>query len=495
MSENISLIAKIEAKNNAFDILVDGANVAADTTNFDNNLSVADNTVQKALDTIDELALGSNYTKTITISPAGGDYTKIQSALDVNAAGGELFLVYPGTYTDDTINLTANNQCVKGMGCSPKSVLVTNTAQICNYGATTGGVLENIKMVMTPVINTIDITITGTGSCNFKFCHAEAVITGANNEASGSSCYAGSGTNKIVEGSIVYTNTSTRGGRGKKAVNVEAGSSWLIDDVTFTVTGSSTSSTISAIRDVSSGEVIVDKCDISVEDNESDATYAISVVNGSGDAELKYNDVHVINNTNIAAGGYFDSDDSSLSIRSSFNHIHAESSAGTANFVILNDASVTFTSQFDDVIAEDGVKSDNGAKYNYVNSLEDGDLFANGTISTGDIEIKEHAYFDAEYDNGNSGAADTIDWGNGNKQMSTLSNACSYTFTAPDGVGNFLLRLVQDTTGGHAVTWPVNVLWPDSTEPTITATANAVSIVSLYYDSSDYYGVSSLNFG
>ena len=49
-----------------------------------------------------------------------------------------------------------------------------------------------------------------------------------------------------------------------------------------------------------------------------------------------------------------------------------------------------------------------------------------------DLKIDQHAYFDAEFDNGNSSTADTIDWGVGNKQKSTLTGNCTYTFTAPD---------------------------------------------------------------
>ena len=327
------------------------------------------------------------YANTLTIATSGGDYTTIQAALDDNATADTLFLVYPGTYTDDTINLTANNQCVKGVGCSPKAVLVTKATQICDYGATTGGVLENIKMVMTPAANAIDNTVTGTGSCNFKFCHTEAVISGTNSDAGGAACYAGSGTNKIVEGSIVYTDTSDRGvGKGKKAVNVEAGSNWNIDDVTFTVTGSGTSSLIAAIRSTSTGTVILDKCDIDVTDNESLETCAFSVINGNGDIETKYNDIHVVNNTagHIAAGGSFDSDGSSLLFRSSFNHIHIESTSGTANFLIIEDSDTTVISQFDDVLAADGVDNSNGGVYTYVNSPSDGVLETSGASTLGD---------------------------------------------------------------------------------------------------------------
>lgn len=111
------------------------------------------------------------------------------------------------------------------------------------------------------------------------------------------------------------------------------------------------------------------------------------------------------------------------------------------------------------------------------------------------IPFENTAYFDAEIDNGNSGASDTIDWGAGNKQKSTLTNNCTFTFTAPDGPCNLVLGLVQDATGSRTVTWPASVKWPASTAPVLTTTANAVDIIAFYYDGTNYYGGSSLNFG
>ena len=81
--------------------------------------------------------LGINPTKTLLVSPAGAGYTTIQAALDDNTSGGELFIVYPGTYADDTINFTAADQYVVGAGLTAEAV-VTNTVQIIDYGAFTG---------------------------------------------------------------------------------------------------------------------------------------------------------------------------------------------------------------------------------------------------------------------------------------------------------------------------------------------------------------------
>jgi len=324
-------------------------------------------------------------TKTIEISPSGKDYTTIQAALNANTNGGELFLVYPGTYTNDTINLTADDQQVKGVCASPKCTLITSTSAISDFGAFTGCVVDNIKMVMTLPANTQGTTVTGTGSCNFKFCHVECIASGINGDAGGSACYDGVGaTVRVVEGSVVYANTTTRGTKGKKAINVEAGSTWVIDDVTFTVTGSGTSSSMSAIRDTSTGAVLVDKCSITVTDSESTATYGVSVVNGNGDIESKYNDLHIVNNTGTASGVYLDSDDTPLSVRSSFNHIHVASSGGSAYWVVMNDTNCTLTTQIDDMIAADGVSLGGGTLVQD-NSPSDGDHTASGTITADDF--------------------------------------------------------------------------------------------------------------
>jgi len=313
---------------------------------------------------------------TVVVAKSGGDYTTIQAALTANATADTLFLVYPGTYDGDTINFTANNQCIKGMACAPKNVLLTHTATICDYGAFTGCIVDGIKMVMTLAASAKDVTVTGAGgSCNFKSCHVEAVVSGTPTSGAGSACYDGVGvTVKVVEGSVVYTNTATRGSSGKKAVNIEAGSTWVIDDVQFTVAGSGTSSTMSAVRSTSTGTVELDKCTIDVVDSGSTATYCLSAVNGSGDTEAKYNDIHVTNNTGVAAGGYFDSDDSSLSFRSSFNHVHVVSSGGTANSIILADTHVSVVSQFDDFVAANGVNNTAAGSYIFANSPTDGTL-------------------------------------------------------------------------------------------------------------------------
>lgn len=102
------------------------------------------------------------------------------------------------------------------------------------------------------------------------------------------------------------------------------------------------------------------------------------------------------------------------------------------------------------------------------------------------------------FDNGNSGAAKTINWTNGQKQTLTLTDDVTLTIADAEGSGNFLLKVVQDNVGGRDITWPANVKWPSGTKPAISigepGIALRVSIISLFYDGTDYHGVGSLDF-
>jgi hypothetical protein len=117
-------------------------------------------------------------------------------------------------------------------------------------------------------------------------------------------------------------------------------------------------------------------------------------------------------------------------------------------------------------------------------------------VSAGrDLTNVRTANFTGEFDNGSqSGPNYTVDWSNGQKQVVTLTGSPTLSFTAPPGVGNFLLRIVQDVTGGRTITWPSSVKWSNGTAPSLSGGAGAEDIVSFYYNGTDYYGVASLNF-
>jgi len=89
----------------------------------------------------------------------------------------------------------------------------------------------------------------------------------------------------------------------------------------------------------------------------------------------------------------------------------------------------------------------------------------------------------------------TFDFTNGNKLKFTFGGQNeTFTFTAPSKPCALQLMLVQDGTGGRTVTWPATIKWPGGTAPTLSTAANAVDIISILYDGTNYYATSSLNF-
>ena len=112
----------------------------------------------------------------------------------------------------------------------------------------------------------------------------------------------------------------------------------------------------------------------------------------------------------------------------------------------------------------------------------------------GAVSNVERIAYKTEINNGNSGATKTIDWTAGQKQRVTMTADCTFSFTAPAGPTNLLLKLVQDVTGGHDATWPGSVLWAKGKAPNLTNGGDAIDIVTFYYDGTNYFGVASLDF-
>lgn len=114
---------------------------------------------------------------------------------------------------------------------------------------------------------------------------------------------------------------------------------------------------------------------------------------------------------------------------------------------------------------------------------------AGDLVDVSKLKVTE-AYFNSEYDNGASGATKTINWATyGNKQKVTLDQSCTFTFTAPDGVCNLILKAVNF--GAFTPTFPVSVTWVYGGAPTF-ATAGT-DIISLYYDGSTYWASAMLD--
>jgi len=122
-------------------------------------------------------------------------------------------------------------------------------------------------------------------------------------------------------------------------------------------------------------------------------------------------------------------------------------------------------------------------------SKSGGELLGNMSLSNRDIAQFKNIYAFAEYDNGNSGSADTIDFSNGQNQKSTLTGNAAYTIVAAPGVGHFQLWLIQSSAGGWVPTFigVSSSRWLNSaTQPSFNTAANGETILTFYWDGADY---------
>jgi len=121
---------------------------------------------------------------------------------------------------------------------------------------------------------------------------------------------------------------------------------------------------------------------------------------------------------------------------------------------------------------------------------------ADADIDMNNYKISElkQATANGEYDNGNSGTSKTITWANGTYQKITLTGNCTLTFTAPAGPTHLQLKLIQDATGSRTITLPASCRGFDGGAAlTLTTDANAVDILFLYYDGTNYHTSLGLN--
>ncbi len=120
------------------------------------------------------------------------------------------------------------------------------------------------------------------------------------------------------------------------------------------------------------------------------------------------------------------------------------------------------------------------------------DIGAVANFRPRDLFVKRHVTVGgnanaAQFDNGNSGAALTIDWNNGNSQRVTLT-AATVTLTLTNGKagGSYVLECVQDGSGSRLITWAAGggtaVIWPSAVTPTLTTTASRADIFTFFLD-------------
>lgn len=96
-------------------------------------------------------------------------------------------------------------------------------------------------------------------------------------------------------------------------------------------------------------------------------------------------------------------------------------------------------------------------------------------------------------DEGNSGAAKTINLSTNPVHKLTLTADTTLTLTNPQAGTTYILDLRQDGTGGWAVTWPT-IRWAGGSSPTITTGAAKADRVTLFYDGTSFFGSIIQNF-
>lgn len=96
--------------------------------------------------------------------------------------------------------------------------------------------------------------------------------------------------------------------------------------------------------------------------------------------------------------------------------------------------------------------------------------------------------YKSEYNAGTTGATATINWNNAPAQRITLGASTTISFSNGIAGGVYILRIIQDGAGGAYAPTLNTTLWAGGTAPTITTADDAVDLISLYYDGTNYIG-------
>lgn len=89
-------------------------------------------------------------------------------------------------------------------------------------------------------------------------------------------------------------------------------------------------------------------------------------------------------------------------------------------------------------------------------------------------------------------AASAVDWDTALGAMGILTLTEDVAVNAPTNLRageSYSMKLIQDGTGGWAVTWNAVFKWPNGVAPTLSTDANSVDIASFISDGTNLYGV------
>ncbi len=106
-----------------------------------------------------------------------------------------------------------------------------------------------------------------------------------------------------------------------------------------------------------------------------------------------------------------------------------------------------------------------------------------GLRFTGDV-TSDVSYFTGATNNGNSGSSITISFVSKANQKVTLTNNCTFSFTAPADERQVLLHIIQNASGGWTPTFPASVT---GVIPTVGSGINEHTVLTFYYDGTVYH--------
>lgn len=126
-------------------------------------------------------------------------------------------------------------------------------------------------------------------------------------------------------------------------------------------------------------------------------------------------------------------------------------------------------------------------------SVTDEPLNTRTVVDLNPDQIFDTLGFTAEFDNGNSWAAKTIDYTIANNQKVTLTDNCVFAFTPIAWwVSRVQLKIIQDWTGWWNCFRPANVIRPNGYPTWTDWTPWQNCIITFYYDWTNYIAIATL---
>jgi len=327
---------------------------------------------------------GTGAANTHTISPSGADYTTIQAALDDNVTANSVFLVYPGTYSGDTINFTANNQMVIGIGgADGESLQIVSaaSADICDFGAFTGCVVKNITLTISAATTDVSCVLGSTGSITIENCTLNCTTASAPTTQPDCINTTGAATVEVYDSNINYTNPASVAAEVKIAISMGLNSSLLLDRVNGTVACSNSSLGSGFYFCTVNLDLIVRRSFISITDTTGGLVAAIYYVGAPANTTIIDRTQIDVTTGAANAGAAIYSAGTSV-INSTYNKITTTSLGGVSNSYVVG-VGTTVTATFDDVAAASGPSI--GGTFTQVNSDTAGTLTTTSSISTATV--------------------------------------------------------------------------------------------------------------